>query len=59
MIEAAEIRDQRRAADVGERPILGRNVKPTVRDAALRIFDVVTADGDVEPAVLVHVTDTG
>ena len=35
------------------------DVQPAVREAALRVLDVVAADGDVEPAVLVHVADAG
>jgi len=51
-----KVRNERSAADVGERLILG-DVKPAVREAALGVLDVVAADGDVEVAILIHVAD--
>ena len=36
-----------------------KDVEPAVRNAAHGVFDVVAADGDVEPAVAVHVAEAG
>ena len=65
VVEAAEVGDEVRAADVLELAVLElravglEDEQPRVRQAALRVADVVAADGDVEPAVAVHIADAG
>ncbi|OPZ15324.1 MAG: hypothetical protein BWZ10_01761 [candidate division BRC1 bacterium ADurb.BinA364] len=65
VIESAEIGNKAGSADVLETAVFetraaGLEYKQTaVREAAHGVLDIVAADGDIEPAVLVRVADAG